>query len=73
MRRNDNYTTGTLLDYSYHQSCYELTGICLSRQTNTKIPQKINFTGKLEENDGAVMFFIAEYQQETILNISLNS
>ena len=26
------------------------------------------FTGKLEEDDGATMFFIAEKQQKTILN-----
>ena len=37
------------------------------------MPQKINFVGKLEEDDGAVMFFIAEKQQKTILNFSLNS
>ena len=37
------------------------------------IPQQINFTGKLEEDDGSVMFFIAEKQQKTILNFSLNS
>ena len=29
------------------------------------ISQKINFTGKLEEDDGATMFFIAEKQQKT--------
>ena len=28
------------------------------------IPQQINFTGKLEEDDGATMFFIAERQQK---------
>ena len=37
------------------------------------IPQQINFTGKLEEDDGATMFFIAEKQQETILNFTLAS
>ena len=37
------------------------------------IPQQINFTRKLEENDGAKMFFIAEKQQKTILNFSLDS
>ena len=37
------------------------------------IPQQINFTEKLEEDDGASMFFIAEKQQKTILNFSLNS
>ena len=37
------------------------------------IPQRINFTGELEEDDGAVMYFIAENQQKTILKFSLNS
>ena len=37
------------------------------------ILQQINFTGKLEEDDGSKTFFIAEKQQKTILNFSLNS
>ena len=58
MSNNDDYTTGNLLDFSNHQNYYKLTGIDLSRQTNTNIPQKINFTEKLEDN-GATMFLIA--------------
>ena len=73
MSRNDDCTTGNLLDYLYHQNYYKLIGIDLSRQTNASIPQQINFTGKLEEDDGATMFFIAEKQQKTILNFSLDS
>ena len=73
MSRNDDYTTGNLLDFSYHQNYYKLIDIDLSRQTNTSIPQQINFVGKLEEDDGATMFFIAEKQQKTILNFSLDS
>ena len=73
MSRNDDYTTGNLLDFSYHQNYYKLIGIDLSRQTNMSIPQQINFVGKLEEDDGATMFFIAEKQQKTILKFSLNS
>ena len=42
-----------------------------SKQTNTVISQQINFTGKLEEDGGVTMFFIAEKQQKTILNLSL--
>ena len=34
MSRNDDCTTGNLLDYLYHQNYYKLTGIDLSRQTN---------------------------------------
>ena len=59
MSRNNVYTTGNLLDFSYHQNHYKLIGIYLSRQTNTNIPQQINFTGKLEENDSAAIYFLA--------------
>ena len=37
------------------------------------IPQQIHFVGKLEEDDGATMLFIAEKQQKNILNFSLDS
>ena len=73
MATNNDYTTGDLLDYLYHQNYYKLIGIDLSRQTNTSIPQQINFTGKLEEDDGATMIFVSEKQQKTILNFSLDS
>ena len=46
--RNNDYTTGSLLDYSYHQNYYKLIGIDLLRQTNTTIPQQTNVTRKLE-------------------------
>ena len=73
MSRNDDHTTGNLLDYLYHQKYYKLIGIDLSRQTNTSIPQQIDFIGKLEEDDGVIMFVIAKKQQKTILNFSLDS
>ena len=37
--RNDDYTTGNVLDCLYHQNYYRLIGIDLSRQTNTNIHQ----------------------------------
>ena len=67
------FTTGNLLHYLYHQKYYELIDINLSRQNNASIPQQIDFTGKLEEDDGAAMFFIALNQEKTILNFSLDS
>ena len=73
MSKNDFYTTGNLLDFSYHQNYYKLIGTNLSRQANTNIPQQSNFIEKLEEDDGARMFFIAEKQQKAILNFSLDS
>ena len=65
MARNDDYTTENFLDYLHHQKCCKLTGIDLSRQTNISIPQEINYVGKLEEDDGATTFSIAEKQRKT--------
>ena len=70
--RNNGYTTGNLLYYLYHQNYYQLIGIDLSKQINMSITQQINFKGKLEEDDGATMFFINEKQQKTIPNFSLD-
>ena len=69
---NYDYITKNLLNYLYHQKYCKLIGIDLSRQGNMSIPQQINFTGTLEEDDGAAMIFIAEKQQKVILNISLD-
>ena len=38
MSKIDDYTTGNLLDCSYHQNYYKRIGTDLSRQTNTSIP-----------------------------------
>ena len=73
MSRNDNYTTGNLLDYLYHQKFYKNIGIDLSRQKNTSIPQQINYDETLQEDDGAPMLLVSEKQEETILSFSLDS
>ena len=73
MPRNDNYTTGNLLDYLYQQNYYKLIDIDLSRQTNTNISQQISFTGKLKDGNDAIMFFIVKKQQKTMLNFCLSS
>ena len=41
MSRNDDNTTGNLLDYLNHQKYYELNGIDVSRQRGLSIPQQI--------------------------------
>ena len=56
MARNNDYTTGNLLDYSYHRNYCKLIDTDLSRQANTTIPQKIDFIRELEEDDGAICF-----------------
>ena len=49
MSRNNDYTTGNLLD--------KLIGISLG-QTNMNISQQINFVEKLEMDDGVTMFLL---------------
>ena len=48
--KNNDFLTRNLLNYSYHQNYYKVIGIDLLRQTNTSIPQQMNFAGKLEDN-----------------------
>ena len=54
MSIKDGYRTENLLDFLYHQNYYKLIGIDLSRQTNASLSQQINFTKKLEEDDGTM-------------------
>ena len=70
---NNDYTIRDLLDYLYHQNWYKLIGIDLSRQTNTSISQQILLTGKLEEDEGITMIFIAVKAEKNILNFSIDS
>ena len=48
-------------------------GIDLSRQTNSSIPQQINFVRKLEEGDGATMVLLLKSNKKSILKFSLDS
>ena len=66
MSRNNDYTTGNLLDFAYFKGNYRLIAIDLSKKTKVKDPQQINFIGKLEGQDyGATIFFIIEKSEET--------
>ena len=72
--KNNDYTTGNLLDFAYFKENYRLIAIDLSKQTKLKDPQQISFIGKLEGQDhGATMFFIIEKSEETIFEFSQNS
>ena len=71
MSKNNDYTTGNLLDFAYFKENYILIAIDLSKQTKLKDPQQINFIGKIEDqNDGATMIFIIEKSEETTLQFS---
>ena len=73
MSRNNDYTTGNLLDFAYFKENYKLIAIDLSKQTKLKDPQQISFIGKLLATHGATMFFIIEKSEETALNFSQKS
>ena len=73
MSRNNDYTTGNLLDFAYFKENYRLIAIDLSKQTKLKDPQQINFIGKLLKNTGATMFFIIEKSEETTFEFLQNS
>ena len=72
--RNNEYTTGNLLDYDYLKKNYKLIAIDLSKQQvlqeNEDLIQQINFFGKLEE--AANVFIIIEKKENTILEFSQN-
>ena len=62
INRNNEYTTGNLLDYNYFKKYYKLIAIDLSKQQvlqeNEDLIQQINFIGRLTE--AANVFIIIE-------------
>ena len=70
--KNNDYTTGNSLNYEYFSNHYKLIAIDLSKQIepeNPDLKKQINFIGKLEEDNGATMFFIIEKSEETSFNL----
>ena len=72
--KNNDYTTGNLLDYEYFSKHYKLIAIDLSKQSELENPdlKQVNFIGQLKE-DEATMFFIIEKSEETTFEFSQNS
>ena len=72
--RNNEYTTGNLLDYDYFKKHYKLIAIDLSKQQvlqeNEDLIQQINLIGRLTE--AANVFIIIEKKENTILKFSQN-
>ena len=72
--RNNEYTTGNLLDYDYFKKYYILIAIDLSKQQvlqeNEDLIQQINFIGRLEEEPN--VFIIIEKKEHTVLEFSRN-
>ena len=60
MGRNNDYTTGNLLDYEYFSKHYKLIAIDLSKQIeleNPDLKQEINFIGRLKKEMKEQQFF----------------
>ena len=72
--RNNEYTTGNLLDYDYFKKYYKIIAIDLSKQqvlqVNKDLIEQINFIGRLTE--AANVFIIIEKKENTILEFSQN-
>ena len=72
--RNNEYTTGNLLDCDYFKKHYKLIAIDLSKQQvlqeNEDLIQQINFIGRLE--NAANVFIIIEKKENTMLEFSQN-
>ena len=64
--RNNEYTTGNLLDYDYFKKYYKLIAIDLSKQQvlpeNEDLIQQINFIGRLTE--AAIVYIIIEKKKK---------
>ena len=72
--RNNDYTTGNLLDFPYFKENYRLIATDLSKQTKLKDPQQINFIEKIEgQNNGVTMFFIIGKSEQTTFEFLQNS
>ena len=65
MSRNDDYTTGNLLHFSYFKENCRLIETELSKQTELKDTQEINFV--VTKLMGATVFFIIENQKKLLL------
>ena len=72
MSKNNDCTTGNLLDFVYFKKNYKLIATDLSKETKLKDPQQIRFIGKLLATRGETMFFIIKKSEETSLNFSQN-
>ena len=72
--KNNEYTTGNLLDYDYFKNYYKLIAIDFSKQQvlqeNEDLIQQINFIGRLEQASN--VFIIIEKKENAKLEFSQN-
>ena len=69
IRKVEDYTTGSLLDYNYFNKHYKLVVVDLSKEkeldANPRAIQQIEFKYMLETN--STIFWVLEKSKETIL------
>ena len=66
MSKDNDYTSGNLLDFAYFREKYRLITFNLSQHTKLKLPQEINFISRFEgQTHGATMFFVIEKSEES--------
>ena len=72
--QGDDYTTGSLLDYTCFKDGYKMIVVDLSKQqaldADARSFQQINFTANLDREGNARIYFILEEAKETLLNFS---
>ena len=72
--KEDDYTTGYLLDYPYFKDSHKMIAIDLSKQlildADPRAIQQINFTANLDRAGNTRIYFILEEAKETILEFS---
>ena len=72
--QGDDYTAGSLLDYSYIKENHKIIAIYLSKQqafdVNPRAIQQINFTANLDRVGNTTLFFIIEKAKEAVLEFS---
>ena len=73
MSKNNDYTTGNLLDFAYFKENHKLIEIDLSKQTKLKDSRKISVIGRLLNIHGSTVFFIIKKSGETTFNFEQNS
>ena len=70
--KNNDYTTGNLLDYEYFSKHYKLIAINLSKKIeleNPNLKQQIKFIGKLEDGEATMFFIIKKSEEKTSVSI----
>ena len=70
----DDYTAGSLLNFSYFKNYCQMIAIDLSKQpaldANPKAIQQMNFTTNIDRTGNTTMVFIIEEAKETVLDFS---